>query len=34
MTVLRVLFFMVILWERMVTQRSVMFTYNKSVHLE
>jgi hypothetical protein len=34
MTVLRVFFFMVILWESFVTQRSVIFTFNKSIHLE
>lgn len=33
-TVFRVFFFVVILWERFVTQRSVMFVYNSSVHLE
>lgn len=34
MTVFRVLLFVVILWERFVTQRSVMFTYNSPVHME
>lgn len=33
-TVFRVLLFIVILWERFVTQRSIMFTYNSTVHLE
>lgn len=34
MTVFRVLLFVVILWERFVTQRSVMFIYNSPVHIE
>ena len=33
-TVFRVLFFIVILWEGFVRSRSVMFTLNSSVHLE
>lgn len=34
MTVIRVFFFIVILWERFVTQRSVVFRSQSSVHLE
>ena len=34
MTVLRVLFFIIILWESFVTQRSIMFSNNLSIHLE
>lgn len=34
MTVLRVLFFIIILWESFVTQRSIIFTNNVSIHLE
>lgn len=33
-TVFSVFFFVVILWERFVTQRTVMFTFNSPVHLE
>jgi cytochrome c oxidase subunit 1 len=33
-TVIRVIFFVVILWERMVTQRAVMGVFNTPVHLE
>jgi cytochrome c oxidase subunit 1 len=33
-TVLSVMFFVVILWEAFVTQRSTMFVYHNSVHLE
>jgi heme/copper-type cytochrome/quinol oxidase subunit 1 len=33
-TVIRVLLFVVILWESFVTQRSVMFVFNSPVHLE
>jgi len=34
MTVFRVLFFVVILWEGFVTRRQVMFSHIRSVHLE
>jgi cytochrome c oxidase subunit 1 len=33
-TVFSVLFFIVILWEAFITQRSVIFTFQRSVHLE
>ncbi len=34
MTILRVILFVVMLWEAFVTQRSVMFRYHNNVHLE
>jgi hypothetical protein len=34
MTVISVMLFVVILWEAFVTQRSVVWTYHTSVHLE
>lgn len=33
-TVFRVIFFVVILWESFITQRMVMFSYVSSVHSE
>jgi heme/copper-type cytochrome/quinol oxidase subunit 1 len=34
MTMLRVILFVVILWEAFVTHRTVMFTFHRNVHLE
>jgi cytochrome c oxidase subunit 1 len=34
MTIISVLFFLVIIWESLVSQRSVVFNYHSSVHLE
>jgi heme/copper-type cytochrome/quinol oxidase subunit 1 len=33
-TILRVILFVVMLWEAFVTQRTVMFSYHNNVHLE